>query len=147
MDNGAYFCTSQDKGAIFYMIGERIRAERERLGFTQPVFAEVAGTKKRTLIDWEKGVSSPTATQLAALSEIGADILYIVTGHRTGSSLSDDENELLSLFRSAPLQVKAAAIGALQGGASATSQTTKVSAKHGQAAGRDIVINKGGRET
>jgi len=128
------------------MIGERLRAERERLGLTQPVFAGAAKTEKRTLINWEKGVSSPTATQLAALSVIGADILYIVTGQRTVASLSNDENELLTLFRAAPIQVKAAAIGALQGGGAAASQAIKVSAKHGQAAGRDMVINKKGRE-
>lgn len=49
---------------------------------TQPVFAEAAGAKKRTLIDWEKGVSSPTATQLEALAVIGVDVLYVLTGRR-----------------------------------------------------------------
>ncbi len=70
------------------MIGERLREERERLELTQPAFAEAAGAKKRTLIDWEKGVSSPTAVQLSALSEIGADVLYILTGQRTGGTES-----------------------------------------------------------
>lgn len=49
---------------------------------TQPVFAEVAGARKRTLIDWEKGASSPTAVQLSALSTIGVDVTYVVTGSR-----------------------------------------------------------------
>lgn len=64
------------------MIGVRLKEERERLGYTQPQFAEVAGAKKRTLIDWEKGVSSPTAVQLSALAEVGVDVLYILTGQR-----------------------------------------------------------------
>lgn len=64
------------------MLGDRLRQERERVGMTQPVFADVAGAKKRTLIDWEKGVSSPTAMQLSALSEIGVDVLYVLTGRR-----------------------------------------------------------------
>ncbi len=106
------------------MIGNRLREERERLGLTQPVFAELAGAKKRTLIDWEKNVSSPTAVQLAQLAAAGADVLYILTGQRAGGvkpapALSADEDELLALFRAAPLAVKAAAIGALQGGAGA----------------------------
>lgn len=64
------------------MLGNRLREERDRIGMTQPVFAEAAGAKKRTLIDWEKGVSSPTATQLEALAAIGVDVLYVLTGRR-----------------------------------------------------------------
>jgi len=64
------------------MLGARLKEERERLGLTQPAFAELAGAKKRTLIDWEGGVSSPTAVQLAALATHGADVLYILTGQR-----------------------------------------------------------------
>ena len=64
------------------MIGIRLKEERERLGYTQPEFAEFAGAKKRTLIDWEKSVSSPTAVQLSALSEIGVDVMYVLTGQR-----------------------------------------------------------------
>jgi transcriptional regulator with XRE-family HTH domain len=71
------------QGADSCMLGERLRRERERLGLTQPAFAEAAGAAKRTLIDWEKGVSSPTAVQLGALAAIGADVLYIVTGQRS----------------------------------------------------------------
>jgi len=64
------------------MLGARLKEERERLGLTQPAFAELAGAKKRTLIDWEGGVSSPTAVQLAALATHGVDVLYILTGQR-----------------------------------------------------------------
>lgn len=69
------------------MLEDRLREERERLRLTQEVFAEAAGAKRRTLIDWEKGVSSPTAVQLSALSEIGVDVLYVLTGkHQQNSS-------------------------------------------------------------
>ena len=75
------------------MLGNRLREERDRVGMTQPVFAEAAGAKKRTLIDWEKGVSSPTATQLEALAAIGVDVLYVLTGRRapaaTGLGVSE----------------------------------------------------------
>lgn len=65
------------------MIGERLKEERKRLGLTQPGLAEVAGAAKRTVIDWEKGVSSPTAAQLEALARVGMDVLYVVTGERS----------------------------------------------------------------
>lgn len=70
------------KGADIFMIGERLRNERKRLGMTQPKFAEAAGVSKRTLIDWEKGETFPTAMQLSALFNVGVDIQYVVAGLR-----------------------------------------------------------------
>jgi len=84
------------------MIGSRLKEERERLGYTQPIFAEIAGVRKRALIDWEKGVSSPTAVQLARLSEIGVDALYVLTGQRSipaQDTLSARERALLDNYR------------------------------------------------
>lgn len=83
------------------MIGERLKEERERLGYTQPAFAENAGAKKRTLIDWEKNVSSPTAVQLSALTSIGVDVMYVLTGQRTNMeySLNRREEALLDNYR------------------------------------------------
>lgn len=75
------------------MIYENIKKERERLGLTQPAFALIAGAAKRTVIDWEKGVSSPTAVQIAAMAAHGADALFIITGQR---SQAVAEVELLS---------------------------------------------------
>lgn len=105
------------------MIGERIKEERMRLGFTQPVLAEQAGAKKRTLIDWEKGVSSPTALQLQAMADVGLDVQYVVTGKRSAVALDADPelNELVRLYRSAPLAVKGAVLGALTAGAAPAS--------------------------
>ncbi len=65
------------------MINSRLKEERTRLGLTQPIFAEFALAKKRTVQDWEKGVSSPTAIQMEALSLKGVDIQYICTGIRS----------------------------------------------------------------
>ena len=68
------------------MIGERLKSERERLKLTQPEFAEAAGAAKRTLVDWEKGVSSPTAVQLSALSKIGVDVLFVLNSESATTS-------------------------------------------------------------
>lgn len=62
------------------MIGDRLKEERERLKMTQPQFAEAAGAAKRTLIEWEKGTTSPNAVQLSALQKIGVDVFYVLTG-------------------------------------------------------------------
>lgn len=68
------------------MIGERLKEERLRIGLTQPVFAGYCGAKKRTLIEWEKGSTSPNAVQLSALVAIGVDVLYVLTGDRAGKN-------------------------------------------------------------
>jgi transcriptional regulator with XRE-family HTH domain len=63
-------------------IENRLKEERNRLGFNQPTFAALAGRTKKTMIDYEKGVSSPDAKFLAAIAEAGADVQYILTGKR-----------------------------------------------------------------
>lgn len=65
------------------MIGIRLKEERERLRLAQPEFAKAAGAAKRTLIEWEKGTTSPNAVQLSALFEIGVDVHYVLTGKRS----------------------------------------------------------------
>ncbi|HDT6079685.1 TPA: helix-turn-helix domain-containing protein [Aeromonas veronii bv. veronii] len=67
------------------MIGSRLKEERLRLGLTQVSFAEKTGMKSRTLIDWERGISSPTAVQLRVFSDAGMDVHYVITGkHQQG---------------------------------------------------------------
>lgn len=70
-------------GVYFVTIGQRLREERERLGYTQPAFAELASTTKKSQIDYEKDLTQPKAGYLASIAEAGADINYIVTGNKT----------------------------------------------------------------
>lgn len=117
----------------------------------QTAFAAVGGVTKKTQMLYEAGERSPDTRYLAALHEVGADVRYIVAGLRDAPPpdvISTDERELLALFRAAPLAVKAAAIGALQGGAQASPRAKHVTVtargRDTQAAGRKI-INKGGK--
>lgn len=64
-------------------IGFRIRAERERLGYTQADFAALGGASKNSQLSWEKGIAMPNAGVLAAYAAAGADVLYILTGERS----------------------------------------------------------------
>ena len=111
-------------------IGKRLREERERLGLSQPAFAAVAGTTKQTLFSWETGKTAPDGFQLAALATTGADVLYILTGQRTGGAsappppraVSEGDRILLDNFHAAPAQVQAGvktALGAFAPGGSA----------------------------
>ena len=111
-------------------IGKRLREERERLGLSQPAFAAVAGTTKQTLFSWETGKTAPDGFQLAALATTGADVLYILTGQRTGGAsappppraVSEGDRILLDNFHAAPAQVQAGVkttLGAFAPGGSA----------------------------
>ncbi len=115
---------------------ERLREERERLGFSQTAFGEIGGVKKLAQMNYEKGERKPDMEYLAAIANAGADVQYIITGVRSEMALTPDERQLLTLFRAASLTGKMAAVGALQG---ITGIGTSVTATHGgQAAGRDI---------
>lgn len=93
-------------------LGARLREERERLGLSQPKFAELAGTTKQTLFSWETGKTAPDGFQLAALAAAGVDVLYVLTGERAKpiaelELLPAQERILLDNFRHAPQAVQA----------------------------------------
>ena len=108
--------------------GDRIKEERERLGFNQADFAALAGATRKTLFNWESGAASPNTAALAAWADAGLDVLYVVTGQRTGGvsapppprAVSEGDRILLDNFHAAPSQVQAGvktALGAFAPGA------------------------------
>lgn len=87
------------------VIGERLREERVRLGFSQAALGEIGGVKANAQGNYEKGDRYPDAAYLAAVSEHGIDVLYVVTGQRTpvaSSSFTGDETELVAHYRQLP---------------------------------------------
>jgi len=76
-------------------IGKRLREERNRLGYTQEEFAEIAKIVKNTQLKYENDSRHPDTLYLAAISEVGADVSYIVTGIR---SEKDAEKRLKSVL-------------------------------------------------
>ena len=64
-------------------IGYRVAAEVKRL-FPKKKHALIAiGCGKNTLNEWSYGVA-PSAIYLARLHELGADVIWILTGKREG---------------------------------------------------------------
>lgn len=93
-------------------IPERLQEERKRLAMTQAALADAIGATKRSVINWETGASSPAADVIARYGELGADVLYIVTGERSrpvaeGERLPPRERLMLDNFRAAPEGVQA----------------------------------------
>jgi phage repressor protein C with HTH and peptisase S24 domain len=68
----------------FNKIGERLREERERLGFNQTDFGALGGVLKKSQFHYEKGERLPDAAYLAAIANAGCDVSYIITGKRIG---------------------------------------------------------------
>jgi transcriptional regulator with XRE-family HTH domain len=62
-------------------ISDRLKQEREKLGFSQSSAGELVGVTKQTFIQWEKGKSYPDAHQITLLLENGFDVSYILTGN------------------------------------------------------------------
>lgn len=80
-------------------IGDRIKSERERLNITQSDMGKAANVTKRSQINYEQGVRVPDANYLAAISELGADISYIVTGKQSAKPHMNDKGRLTSAIR------------------------------------------------
>lgn len=92
---------------------DRLEAEIDRIGIS--AVADAIGVARNTIYNWIAKANVPL-NNLVALHELGVDVAYVVFDKRSVDSLTKDEQELIALYRSAPLTVKAAAIGALQGG-------------------------------
>lgn len=106
-------------------IGDRLREEREQLGFNQTAFGAIGGVQKQAQLKYEKGERFPGADYLAAVAKVGADVQYIVTGIRCPDALSDDESELVARFRKVPIAVKASALAGLAAGAEPSGRGAK----------------------
>ncbi|MBX9347154.1 helix-turn-helix domain-containing protein [Chromobacterium vaccinii] len=121
-------------------VGDRLREERERLGFNQTAYGAIGGVQKQAQLKYEKGERFPDAAYLESVAKVGTDIQFVITGTRSAQALSNDEQELLSLFRAASLEVKATIVAGLKGGNQPTSGS-KISVGgsfHGQVVEGDV---------
>ena len=86
-------------------IGERLKEERSRLGLSQTEMGAAGGVGKTTQINYEKDSGSPSAAFLAAVANLGVDVLYVVTGERrpqAADSITAEEADLLKQYRQLP---------------------------------------------
>ncbi|MDF1622506.1 MAG: helix-turn-helix domain-containing protein [Pseudohongiella nitratireducens] len=72
-----------DKCTLYRDIGQRIRSERERLGYRQAEFSAQGAVGRNSQSGYESGDRAPTAEYLARVARLGADIQFIVTGVRS----------------------------------------------------------------
>lgn len=60
--------------------GQRLRAERERLGLSQTALASIAGIRRLAQSLYEKETSSPNVRYLSAIGSAGLNLEYILFG-------------------------------------------------------------------
>lgn len=72
----------------FYL---RLRDERDRLELSQSVIAEQCNVSRTIWGRYESGVSLPGAEVLMRLAELGADVVYLLVGVRSGVANKSDQ--------------------------------------------------------
>lgn len=76
--------------------GDRLREERNRLGLIQSDAAKAGGVGFTAYHTYEKGDRSPNVEVLQKWHDAGFDVLYLVTGIRNDSTLSNEDSCLLA---------------------------------------------------
>lgn len=74
-------------------IGKRLKEERDRIPMNQSDFAAVGGKSKKTLIDYEKDKTAPTARFLLAIAHKGVDLNYVFKGERSLNAVNEKATE------------------------------------------------------
>lgn len=116
------------------LFANRLKEERKKLGLTQAQAAEKCGISMRMWGDYERGKYFPRNENLIGIEKIGIDVQYVMHGRRDETAampsekLSQEEQELLALFRQASDLGRAVILSAARGAEKkAAPSTDKVS--------------------
>ncbi|NHB87164.1 helix-turn-helix domain-containing protein [Photorhabdus tasmaniensis] len=92
---------STKKEELLFLIGSRLREEREKTGNSQEAIASVFGISTRTWGKYERGETMPDAVTITLLGEkFGIDISYVLTGRRTPqTNITNEEQKLIENYR------------------------------------------------
>lgn len=77
--------------------GERLRTERERLGYTELQIAHLLGVPLERYQEYEEGKEDPGIFNMPRLRDCGFDIMFVITSERHNPI--EEESELLARFR------------------------------------------------
>jgi transcriptional regulator with XRE-family HTH domain len=86
----------------------RLKRERMRLGLNQSEFAAVGGVQKHAQFQYEKGMRRPNSDYLSAITAAGVDVHYLLTGEVATGTLNEEEQRILSGYRSLDPRQRAA---------------------------------------
>jgi transcriptional regulator with XRE-family HTH domain len=83
-------------------IESRLREERDKLGLNQTDFAKLVGQSRGSQAYYERDERAPDARYLSALAAIGIDVMYILTGNKTPTTVDEvsmEEQKLIENYR------------------------------------------------
>lgn len=78
-------------------IASRLKAAREGVGLSQQAMAEHCGVTARSQRNYEAGERLPDADYLGRLAGIGVDVVFVLTGERSGALPTADPAEMVLL--------------------------------------------------
>ncbi len=84
------------------ILGQRLRAERDRLGISQDEFGKVGGVSRATQYLYEQGDRMPTLEYLVRVISVGVNLGYLVFGagdHKRREGLVLDQRTLASAYQ------------------------------------------------
>ena len=91
--------------------GERLAAERKRLGLRQSEFAALVGTDVPKQSLYETGRRELRADYLAKLADAKVDVIYVLTGQRSeGEWLEEGASALLDSYFALPEEMQRALV-------------------------------------
>lgn len=85
---------SQPKSDLCVAMGQRLKEERNRLGFNQFECGIKAGLARNSVSRYELGEGTPTAEFLLTLHHMGGDVMYVLTGDRSAPASVDSANDI-----------------------------------------------------
>ena len=113
-------------------IGERIKAERQKKGISQAALGEMLQITQQAVAKWERDLSEPDSQMLIKLANyFGVTIDYLLGGNTsnidanfaaaTNDALSEQEKELIAMFRQLSPYLKALTLDTVRGWAGSSS--------------------------
>lgn len=79
--------------------GQRLRAERKRLGLDQPELAAIGGVKRVTQHLYEEDILTPDCGYLLSLTEGDVDVAYVLLGKPDDISAELDLDTFAKVYR------------------------------------------------
>lgn len=76
--------------------GDRLRAERHRLGLTQTALGELGGVSKTSVVGYEAGNYTPDIAFLAGVADGGVDPIFVLQGESAEAFVADRFNWALA---------------------------------------------------
>lgn len=124
------------------VFGERLKAERKRLGLKSMELAQIGNVGAVAQSNYERGKRHPDSVYLAAIAAVGVDVQYVLTGQRSAEPvLTPEEKNLLDAWQNAPQAVRAAALAALQAGAKKEKPTRTIRMDNVKNDGKMAIVN------